>query len=338
MRSNDVMIPVDGSPGLPSDLHVAVTVHLPDEIAGPLPVIVAYPGGGYGRRYFDIRTLPGYSQAEYHTQRGTVVVACDHLYVGESAHPDIFALTLENLAAANYLAATAVLAGLRDGTLIDSVEPLETTGVIGIGQSMGGCLLTVQQARHRTFDGAAFLGWSGISTNFPAPGGGRISWPFPERGTDLAPLAATVLGKIGPEPEQSRYCFHWPDEEPMLVDPDIESFRPYTGLVRGDERTPWGSATVPACAITMMTPGAVAAEAAAIDVPVLVACGERDVVPDPTAEPTAYRSSPDVQVEVVPRMGHMHNFAHTREQLWAEVESLARRVTTRAIRLHEESA
>lgn len=88
----------------------------------------------------------------------------------------------------------------------------------------------------------------------------------------------------------------------------------------------------------MMTPGAVADEAAAVDVPVLVACGERDVVPDPAAEPTAYRSSPDVQVDVVPRMAHMHNFAHTREQLWAAVESLARRVTTRAGRLHEESA
>ena len=84
----------------------------------------------------------------------------------------------------------------------------------------------------------------------------------------------------------------------------------------------------------MMTPGSVAAEAAAIDVPVLIGCGERDVVPDPWAEPTAYRASSRVSVVVVPRMAHMHNFARTREQLWRAVNHFATGVDARVLSEH----
>ncbi len=98
-------------------------------------------------------------------------------------------------------------------------------------------------------------------------------------------------------------------------------------MTRGDATTPWGSASVPACAVTMMTPGSVAAEAAAIDVPVLVACGERDVVPSPAAERSAYPNSPDVRVVVVPGMAHMHNFARTRTVVWQAIDELAVSVT-----------
>ena len=66
----------------------------------------------------------------------------------------------------------------------------------------------------------------------------------------------------------------------------------------------------------MLSPGVVTTEAAQIDVPVLIAAGERDVIPEPRAEPAAYRSSPDVTVTIVPQMSHMHNFASTRQQLW----------------------
>ena len=53
----------------------------------------------------------------------------------------------------------------------------------------------------------------------------------------------------------------------------------------------------------------------------LVAVGERDVVPDPRAEPQAYAQSPDITVFMCPRMSHMHNFASTREQFWARLHS-----------------
>jgi pimeloyl-ACP methyl ester carboxylesterase len=326
MHSYDRAVDVTGTAGLDATVRTAVTVHLPDRVAGPLIVIFGFPGGGFGRRYYDVQTHPGYSEAEFHTEHGFGFVDCDHVYVGDSDQPDPFALTYENLAEANHRTVKSVLAGLRAGDLIAGVEPLTITSVIGIGQSMGGCLLTVQQANHETFDGVAFLGWSGLFTNFPAADGTRLVYPMPVRGTDLRPIADSILGVVAPDDAHYRFCFHWPDEEPALMEPDLASYRPYTGVQRGDESTPWGSATVPACAITMMTPGTVATEAAAITVPVLVACGERDVVPDPWAEPTAYRGTREITVKVVPRMAHMHNFALTRRQLWAAIEDFSRAV------------
>jgi len=321
MRSVEVTVDVAGATGL-APASTAATVHLPERLEEPVTVMFAYPGGGYGRRYFDI-AAPGYSQAEHHAAEGLVTVACDHLGVGDSSQPDTFQLGYERLAAANDAAARAILARLSSGAVADGIAPMAIANAVGIGQSMGGCLLTVQQANHRTFDGVGLLGWSGIETNFPARDGSRLRYPMPPRGTDLRPIADEVLGVVAPDPDHFRFCFHWDDEDPALVEADLASYQPYTDVTRGDGTTPWGSATVPACAITMMTPGAVAAEAGLIDVPVLVACGERDVVPDPEAEPAAYPHSPDVRVVVVPGMAHMHNFARSREALWREIEEFA---------------
>jgi pimeloyl-ACP methyl ester carboxylesterase len=69
----------------------------------------------------------------------------------------------------------------------------------------------------------------------------------------------------------------------------------------------------------MLAPGVVAVEAAAITCPVLVAAGERDVVPAPRAEPAAYKSSGDITVHVSATMAHMHNFASTREGFWQRI-------------------
>jgi pimeloyl-ACP methyl ester carboxylesterase len=69
----------------------------------------------------------------------------------------------------------------------------------------------------------------------------------------------------------------------------------------------------------MLAPGVVAEEAAVVDVPVLIGVGERDVCPDPWAEPTSYRNARQVSLCVVPRMAHMHNFASSRQQLWTRI-------------------
>ena len=87
---------------------------------------------------------------------------------------------------------------------------------------------------------------------------------------------------------------------------------------------PWGSATVPAAvALWCLAPGAVLTEAAGIRSPVLVALGERDVLVDPRGEPRAYESARSVDLFVCPKMGHMHNFAGTRELFWRRIETWA---------------
>jgi hypothetical protein len=327
VKSYDLELDVSDAAGLPGRSTVVVTVHLPDEPSAEPVVFFGYPGGGYGRRYFDIRTLPGYSQAEFHCLRGDVFVSCDHLAVGDSSTPDNpFALTYENLAAANHSAATQVLGGLRSGSLVPGAGPVAPVAAFAMGQSMGGCLLTVQQANHRTFDGVAFLGWSGIFTNFPARDGSRLVYDMPPRGAVLTAMPERTSGSA-PDIDHYRFCFHWDDEDPALVEADLESYVPYTGLVRGDQTTPWGSAGIPPCAITMMTPGSVRDEAGAIEAPVFVGSGARDTVPDPWAEPGAYRSSSFVAVSVTSRMAHMHNFAQTRAELWIRLSGFAHSLT-----------
>ena len=67
---------------------------------------------------------------------------------------------------------------------------------------------------------------------------------------------------------------------------------------------------------SMITPGVVAHEAAAIASPILVAAGERDVVPDLRAEAGAYAACTDLTLVEIPTMAHMHNMAGTRQLLW----------------------
>src|SRR5206468_1964668 len=162
---------------------------VPDRTDGAPTVLFRFPGGGFGRKYHNLETLPGYSEAEFHCAAGEISAASDHLAVGESSQRDTFALTYAKLAAANH---------------------------------------------------------------------------------------ATGRSVVTPPPERFRYCYHWPVEERQLVEADLASYVPYSDVVRGDEKTPWGSATMPACAVTMMTDGSVAGEAATINVPVLCASGERD--------------------------------------------------------------
>lgn len=113
--------------------------------------------------------------------------------------------------------------------------------------------------------------------------------------------------------------FHYDDVDPEIVRLDLEDFP-----ARHGNLPLWGSATRPgAVAASSLTPGVVAPEAAAVSVPVLVAMGERDVIADPKGEPRAYLSSNSVDVFVCQRMGHMHNFAGTRELFWQRIESWA---------------
>jgi len=105
----------------------------------------------------------------------------------------------------------------------------------------------------------------------------------------------------------------------------VASHRCHSALpeaVCGNGNVPhWGSGTIPPSGIAVMAPGAVAYEAALVNVPVFIGMGERDLCSQPLAEPLAYECASDVTVFVCQGMAHMHNFAKTRKMLWARVES-----------------
>jgi pimeloyl-ACP methyl ester carboxylesterase len=290
--------------------EIAASVYLPaaGALAARPPVLVIMPGGGYSRRYFDL-AAPGYSQAAHHVRLGTVVVAIDHLGAGDSSIPPLDVTTLPTVAAADHAAVTAVLGRLRDGTLAPGVPPVEPGAVVGAGHSIGGQVLAVMQAGHGTFDGVALLGSSLVGTTIPARGGAAAG----------GGAASIDWG----------WAFHWretpvPPELAALIAADIAA-----GLPTRQTAPEWATLGYPGFVPASVLPGAVADEAARIDVPVLLATGERDVCHPPAQEVAALKAATDISVLVVPRMAHMHNFATTRTLLWERLDEFVAHLTHR---------
>jgi pimeloyl-ACP methyl ester carboxylesterase len=306
-------VDVTHATALDGPLETAVTIHAPEpnQLRDPPVVIFGFPGGGYGRGYYAIEHpgFTGYNQAAHHVANGAIVVACDHLGVGDSSQPDSGELTLERIAAANHATVADVMQALEIGDAVPGLKPVRGARTVGMGQSMGGCLLVVQQGNHATFDAIAVLGFSAIHTVLPTPPGhDGIEDVLVEHGTRGEQPEASVTSDV------FHYAFHLDDVPAELVDRDLD------GFPMRDPMPMWGSASAPPCVVTMLSPGVITTEAARVEVPVLVAAGERDVVPDPYSEPTAYRASRDVTVYVLTGSAHMHNFARTREVLWNRLD------------------
>jgi len=334
MRAVDLSIDVTEAAGLEEEAHLAVTVTLPDD-AGPDPLVCfAKPGGGYSRRYFT-EDLPGPragaqagAQAAWHAARGWIFVAVDHLGTGESSthHDPERRLTYTPVVAAHHAAEHEVLRRLAAGTIADGCARVEDPVTIGIGQSMGGAVTVLQQGRFHAYDGIAVLGYGALHTEVPtSPGAPPLVMPWIPRDTlpsdGIVPNAPALSEAAVADPggDAMAWAFHFDDIDAEIVGRDLDGFP-----ARHGDPPPWASTTVPVTlALWCLAPGGVAPEAASIRVPVLVAVGERDVVPAPRDEPRAYRSSPSVDVFTCPRTGHMHNFAGSRELLWTRIHTWA---------------
>ncbi len=279
---------------LPGPLQTAATVYLPDAVGRQPLILFLFPGGGYSRGYYaiDRPELPGPGQADFHREQGAIVVACDHLGVGDSSLPDPDALTFARLAAANHGTVQAVLAMLAGGQVDPALPAVVDPFVVGVGQSMGGCLGVVQQAQHSTFRALAVLGYSGTHMNMRQPPPGQ---------------------------DMLRYLFHWDEEPDSLVDADL-----------GGLAQPWRSTTMPSCVPSMAGSGLIVNEAATVGVPLFLAAGERDVIDDLYTEPAAFGSSPDITLYLLRRSAHMHNFAPTRMLLWERLHHWADSLRTMA--------
>jgi alpha-beta hydrolase superfamily lysophospholipase len=338
MQSLDLEIDVSDQAGL-AGATIALTVTLPDPCLLPARPVVCFakPGAGYSAGYFT-HPLPGPgtgAQASWHAARGWIFVAADLLGSGRSSqHHGRDACDYTALSAAGHAAEAEVLRRLAASTLSPGFPRVAEPVILGLGQSMGGCITLVQQARYRTYHGIAVLGYSAVHTIRPAqPGTPPFVRPWVPR--DVVPATASFRrlaadpripnGGAVTEAEETganaravaamRWYFHY-DDVGSSVD-DISDFPRRNGNL-----PPWASAAVPSpTAAWCVTPGAVAPEAAAITVPVLVGLGERDVSADPRGEARAYLSCPSLDLFICPRMGHMHNFAGTRELLWRRVDT-----------------
>ena len=241
-------------------LEVAATIHPAAGRARAHPVYFAFAGASYTRAYFDV-PVPGYSMAAYFTARGFTLVALDHLGSGESSWPA--AAPPDLIAAANDRAVAGVLATVREDprTAIPGDGP-----VLGIGHSMGGHLVTRQQADHRTFAAIAVLGWSATHTIIRAADGSLLtsladserepadaSRPVvPERFRDLPP------GYLYTRPRSAlaRWAFYPDGLDPAVIAADEDGDRrrrprrlsPPTGSPRpASASTRRGGSTCPSC-------------------------------------------------------------------------------------------
>ncbi|MBG6120150.1 MULTISPECIES: hypothetical protein [unclassified Sphingobium] len=321
----DMRIDVSDAIGL-ADAQIAMSVFLPDPQRLPdTPIVLfASPGGGYARGYFDIHVEGhvGYSEAEYHVARGFIYIAYDHLGVGDSTTRYNADIRMETIAAANDAAVRQILAQLAEGTLAPGFPPVEKPFVVGSGQSLGGGLTMIMQGRHHTFDAIAPLGVSGTHTVLPQPNAElarltRSTYVF-TRGTPNAELVQQRGQKANPD---WVYPFHWEDVPADILKADMEA-----GYPARKTAPAWGSLTLPPCVIGSNSPHFFAAEVSQIDVPVLLAMGERDVCPEPHREPAAFTASPDISLFIAPTMAHMHNFASSRAKLWARLNSWAQMI------------
>jgi hypothetical protein len=90
--------------------------------------------------------------------------------------------------------------------------------------------------------------------------------------------------------------------------------------------SPFGSVTIPDCAIQMLLPCSAKQEAADIVVPFVIASRVGDVHPEPHMEPSAYCGRNDIATVIMPNVAHMYNFASTRALLWERLVHWYRQV------------
>ena len=310
-------LPFSATPEGVGELAIAATLYAPSEVdEQDLRVLVCWPGGSYGRDYWDIH-LPGrdgYSFAEHMTARGFVVIAADPLGVGDSGRPgDGTLCTYDALADAAHGTVQLVRAGLTEGTLAPELPPVAAAGIVGVGHSMGGGLVVLQQARWGSYDAIGVLGYTHGAKARAVPSG-----------DDAARRATAVEQAKGFWGDQWEARYGVVDKAPhqnWLNGPDAAA-----DIVAADNANAVVWAAEPY--IDALHVGYTAAYAARVTAPVMVAFGEFDLAERPRDEAAFYERSDDITLFVLQGSYHCHNFQDGRARLWDRLGAWAAGVAT----------
>jgi alpha-beta hydrolase superfamily lysophospholipase len=269
---------------------LAVDVHLPDEVGTRPVVCCCVPGGGMSRGYFDVQAPPAvgnYSMARHLVDRGFVVITLDPPGVGESDVPDDgYTLTPDAVADVNARAFDQLLEEWPDAYRV------------GVGHSAGALLTVVQQARHRSHDALGLFGFG--------RGGHEQFALTPEEREQAGGIVALTRQRFGdPLPGGGSTT-----TSPFLLG-GMEVPREALAALGAVKTRLLG-----VVGLTSMIPGSVDTEMAAVDVPVFLALGERDIAGDAHGIPACFSGCGDFTLFVLPGAGHNHNVAPDRELLW----------------------
>jgi pimeloyl-ACP methyl ester carboxylesterase len=274
-------------------------------------VVSCLAGGTCSTGYYDLQVegLADYSMARHLAARGLVVVAFDHLGIGASSRADdVFLVTPRVAAAAQDHAFREVAARLGDGTLVAGLAPVTELTTVGLGHSMGGMILTVQQALHGTFDAIAVLGHGG--DGLPGVLTDDELHVRTGRGPDeleraIVALARTRFGTTPAVPRKRPVpaSFLLPDVPDVVRAAFIAQQAPLLF----------------SCGLTSMIPAASDDVKATITAPVFLAFGDHDLTDEYEASLAKYRSANDATLFVLAGSAHCHNQAGTRAVLWDRI-------------------
>jgi pimeloyl-ACP methyl ester carboxylesterase len=289
-------------------------VRAPSVLTSPAPILLCcLAGGKCSTGYFDLQVegYSDYSMADYLAARGFIVVAFDHLGVGTSSPvDDIFLITPRLAGAINDYAHRSVARDLVSGSLVPSLPPLPNLVPIGVGHSMGGMLLGVQQARHASFAAVAILGHGiglptvltdhelamvrdGKTTEEEVVRLARTRFAVPQGPTASRPPPGSFLPLDLPEPVRNAFMSQQTD---LLF----------------------------SCGLTSMLPGSTDREKEAITVPVFLGFGEDDLTQDFMGCVALYKAANDISLFVLPGAAHCHNQSALRTVLWDRLGHWAR--------------
>ena len=278
----------------------------------PITLVVCLPGGGMTRRYFDLpEHLPGrWSMARHVVEaRGLAVLTLDHVGVGESPPPhDPYTLTPRVVAAVHAHVVAEVVDRLRSGELVAGVGPVPIDTVVGLGHSMGGMIVVHQQARHRSYDAVALLGFGGDGLPEHLDDDER-GYAGDHDELELA-LPALVAARFGT----------------ALVPPSgggtTRSAFLNVGVTTPGAPELLGHASgvlLALSGLTSMIPGVSDDALRAIDVPVFLGVGEHDIVAGAERLVELLAGAPSITEFVLPAAGHNHVIADGREAMFDAV-------------------
>lgn len=277
--------------------NIAATIFLPHAMTANPTIIFCFPGGGMTQRYFD---LDGSSFAIAMAERGMVTVAFDHPGIGESTvWADPFQLTARRVAEIEAQAVRVVAAKIRKGAAHHNMPALTKFTMIGVGHSMGAMLVALQQSADRPYAALALLGFS----------------------TRGLPEVLTPA-----EQEQAKSMIR---EDACYVALARQRFGD-TALAEIPARRD-GSAALTAASAPLLTvaamqsmlPGNIEPEAASIDVPLLLAVGDRDITGRPEAIAPRFSSARDIRMLVLEDTGHHPFIGRSAFRLYDELAEWA---------------
>jgi len=298
-------LPASATPDGVGKQAIAATVFAPAVVdAQDVGVLVCWPGGSYGRDYWDIH-LPGrggYSFAEHMTGCGFVVIGADPLGVGDSGRPEDGTLcTYDALADAAHAAVDLVRARLSDGTLVEQLPPIPAPRIVGVGHSMGGGLVVLQQARRGSYDAIAILGYTHGAKARAVPSG--------DDGSRRATAIEQAKGFWGDQWEARYGVVDKAPHQAWLNGPDAPA-----DIVAADNANAVIWAAEPY--VDALHVGYTGAYAAKVAAPVMIAFGEFDIAERPRDEVAFYEHSHDITLFVLVGSYHCHNFQDGRVRLW----------------------